>query len=632
MGAVGYFGASRQGSCGLEKRDSTPDGSPTASTVYVGLYPHRAWSRTARERWMREGRAEGKWRDVVAHGLDELEDWLAQAPVTRAWFADQLGLHPGGYRAARDWWRDWAALTSPALPPDLLIAGRNEQARELLQRLGGEPVVTTVRAESTDEVAAFVVASVLSDDSGEGRLARTAVVDDIDSWRALLRWRSPLVLVPTRRELVDELRVGSGHHVVVPALGAQGDLCLPRIDSRGAQQALEGTGMKAAEAEETGRLARRCLMAARIRLARSRELLLPGWAQAPAPRRVRAVLLAGFWSHAADGDREVLAELAGEDYETLNERLEQLSGDRCPLAMRADRAWHLVSVVDAWEMLRSHITGDDLERLKSAVQQVLGERDGSLDFSPDERLMGSLLGRTRSYSSELREGLARSLAFLALHGEDVSGTGRSDGAGWAAALVRGLLPPADSPEGIDAWLSLRDVLPTLAEAAPGVFLDALEPTLQTDDAHRSPVVVSLHSTIVWSLERIAWCEDHFARATYALAALHEGLAGENAETTAMQKLVGMFFPWRPISSVPQEARLQVLDGLRSRHPDCAWQLMMNLVKTDVLAMEPDRPVIRDWATEHTTLTRADLAAFTTDGRATRRGDSRNRSRPRRGSG
>ncbi len=363
-----------------------------------------------------EARAQGKWRDVVAYGLDELEDWLAQAPVTRAWFADQLGLHPGGYRSAREWWRDWASATSPALPPDLLIAGRDEQAHELLQRLDGEPVVTTVRAESTDEVAAFVVAAALSEnDSAEGLLARTAVVDDIDSWRAMLGWRSPLVLVSTRRELVNELRVGSGHHVVVPALGAQGDLCLPRIDSREAQQALEGAGMKAAEAEETGRLARRCLMAARIRLARSRELLLPGWAKAPAPRPVRAVLLAGFWSHAADDDREVLAALAGEDYETLNERLEQMGHDRCPLAMRADRAWHLVSVVDTWELLRSHITVDDLERLKSAVQQVLGERDESLE-SPDERWMGSVFGRARPYSSELRRawpGRWRFLPFIA---------------------------------------------------------------------------------------------------------------------------------------------------------------------------------------------------------------------------
>ena len=595
------------------KRDSTPDGSPTASAVYVGLYPHREWSRAARESWMAEGRTDGKWRDVVAYGLDELEDWLAQAPVTRAWFADQLGLHTGGYRAARDWWRDWASWTSPALPPEFLIAGRDAQARELLQRLAGEPVVTTVRAESADEAAAFVVAVVCSEDnSDEGLLARTAVVDDIDSWRALLGWRSPLILVPSRRELVDELRVGSGHHVVVPALGAEGDLRLPRIDSRRATEVLAGAGMNAVEAEEVGRLARRGLMAARIRLARSRELLLPGWAQAPAPRPVRAVLLAGFWSHAVDGDREVLAELAGEDYEALNERLEQLGRDRCPLAMRADRAWHLVSAVDAWEMLRSSITVDDLQRLESAVQQVLGERDGSLDLSPDERWMGPVFGRTRSYSSELREGLARSLAFLALHGEDVTGSGRVDGAGWASALVRGLLPPATAPEGIEAWLSLRDVLPTLAEAAPGVFLDALESTLQMGGADRSPVVVSLHTTIVWSLERIAWCEDYFARAVYALAALDEGLAGGNAENAAMQRLVGMLFPWRPIASVPQEARLQVLDGLRVRHPDCAWQLMMNLLKHDVLIMEPERPLYRDWATEHATLTGADRAAFASE--------------------
>ena len=173
-------------------------------------------------------------------------------------------------------------------------------------------------------------------------------------------------------------------------------------------------------------------------------------------------------------------------------------------------------------------------------------------------------------------------------------------------------PPATTPEGIDAWLSLRDVLPTLAEAAPGMFLDALEATLQSGEAQRSPVVASLHTTIVWSLEKIAWGEDYFARSIYALAALDEGSAGENTETAAMQKLVGMLFPWRPVSSVPQEARLQVLDGLRVRHPDCAWRLLMNLLQTDGLIMETERPLSRDQATEHPTFTKADLAAFTSE--------------------
>ena len=596
------------------KRGNTPDGSPTALAVYVGLYPHREWSRDARMAWMADGRTDGKWRDVLAHGVDELEDWLEQAPVTRAWFADQLGLYPDGYKAAQDWWRDWASLTSPALPPELVIAGRDAQAGELLRRLNGEPAVTTVRADGVDEVAAFVVAAVCCGDaSNEGLLARAAVVDGLDSWRALLRWPSPLILIPSRRELVDELPFRTGHHVVVPAFGANGDIDLPRIDSGRAKEALERAGMNVREAEEVGFLARLSLMAARVRLARSRELLLPGWAQSPAARPVRGVLLAGLWAHSADGDREVLAELAGEDYEALNEQLEQLGRDRRgPLALRADRAWHLVSAVDAWEMLRSSVTVDDLQRFELAVQHVLGEREASLGVRSGERWTGPLLGRTRSYSSELREGLARSLVFLAIHGEDVTGAGRVNGAVWAAALVRGLLPPATTPNGTDAWLSLRDVLPTLAEAAPGVFLDALESTLQMGDADRSPVVASLQMTIVWSLERIAWCEDCFARTVYVLAVLHEGFAGGNAETPALQRLVGMFFPWRPISSVPQEARLQVLDGLRARHPDCAWQLMMNLLKPGVPVMEPERPRYRDWVAESPTVTGADLAAFNSE--------------------
>ena len=595
---------SRKARADYEKRDRTHDGSPAATTAYVGFYPHRDWSRNARIAWAANRRTDGRWRDVVAYGLDDLEDWLEHAPVTRAWFADQLGLRPGGYRAAQDWWRGWVSLTSPALPRGLLTAGREDYADELLRRLSGEPAVTTVRAGSAEEVAAFVVATICSDG---GLLARAAVVEDTDSWRALLGWPSPLILVPLRRELVDELAFSSGHHVVVPALGTDIDLDLPRIDSRRAKEVLQGAGMDPADAEEAGCLARRSLMAARIRLAQSRELLLPGWAQSPVPRPVRAALLAGFWAHSAHGDREVLAELAGEGYETFNERLEHLDRDRCSLVMRVDRAWHLMSAVDAWEMLRSSITPDDLERFASVVRRVLGDRESSLDVGSGERSMGLVVGTALAFSSELRRGLACSLALLAVHGEGIVGPGRANGAEWASGLVRELLPPAVTPQGVEAWLSLREVLPALAEAAPDVFLDALESTLQSE-AHSS-VIGSLHMAVVWSLERIAWSEDCFARAVHVLAELHEGLGRENADTQALQRLVGMFFPWRPISSVPSEARLQVLDGMRARHPGCAWQLMMSMLRRDGLVMEPDRPRYRDWTREHSTTTRSDLAAF-----------------------
>ena len=548
---------------------------------------------------------------MLAYGLDDLEDWLEQAPVTSAWFAAQLGLRPGGYWEAQDWWHGWASLTSPAVPPALLIAGRDEQAGDLLRRLRGEPAITTVRATSADEVAAFVAAALLSEDTpDEGLLARAAVVDDITSWRALLGWPSQLILVPLRRELVEELRFGTGHHVVVPALGTDGDLKLPRIDSRLAKEALEGAGMNGDEAREAGFLARRSLMAARLRLARSKEPLLPGWAHPPVARPVRAALLAGFWTHSADGDRAVLAELAGEDYETLGERLEQLDHDKCPLVVQVDRARHLVSVEDAWEMLRFSITADDLERFKAVVHHVLGERDPSLDLSSSERWLGSVLGNVRTFSSELRKGLAGSLVLLAHHGEGVAGPGRANGVQWASAIVRALLPPITTAEAVDGWLALRDVLPTLAEAAPDVFVDALESALQ--NAACAPVVDALHLQIVWSLERIAWREDSFAGAVDVLAALHGGSGGDRVDTPAMQGLVGMFFLWRPISSVSPEARLQVLDGMRARHPDCGWQLMMSLLQPDVLVMELERPRYRDWATKPPTVTGSDLAAFNTE--------------------
>ena len=66
---------------------------------------------------------------------------------------------------------------------------------------------------------------------------------------------------------------------------------------------------------------------------------------------------------------------------------------------------HLVSPVDAWLLLRAASTTEDLGRLKTAVGEVLGERNPALDLSIDNRWRAGLDGKTRM--QVIRSSIAR---------------------------------------------------------------------------------------------------------------------------------------------------------------------------------------------------------------------------------
>lgn len=130
------------------KRDAPPDGSPAAETTYVQL-SLRQWS--DRDNWAAGRRTEGKWKDVRALGLDDVHTWLEDAPVTWAWFSEQIGLGPYGLRTASTWWDSWSRQTSPEATPDLVLSGRNEAVEAIQERIA-RPGITALEGASTDEV------------------------------------------------------------------------------------------------------------------------------------------------------------------------------------------------------------------------------------------------------------------------------------------------------------------------------------------------------------------------------------------------------------------------------------------------------------------------------------------------
>lgn len=608
------------------KRSNTPDGSPTGDCTYVESIL-RPW--TARATWAAGKRSDGRWKDVRALGLDDVETWLEAAPITWAWLSEELGLSPYGLRTGLTWWRDWAVETSPTLTPAVVLAGRSDVARALEDRLASSGTVTTIAGASAEEVCAFIAAIAISlDAQGKGQeLARLAFVDDVSTWRQLIASTLPLVLVPRTPELAREIPAGTAHNFCIPVLSDEGsDLTLPALDAAELSAALKSAGITAIErADELGRLGRRSLTGLRRNLAVKAVLHRPTWADATPSRTFRSILLAGSWGDNAEGDRSILEALTGTDYESLRDAIAGIvDSPTDPMIVRTDGTWHLVSPVDAWMLLAPKLTQDDLRRFETVVDMVLAEGDPSLNLPRDQRWRASIDGKTRRYSGDLRRGLAQSLALLGMYGEAVTLPGGASGSDFANYLIRKLLEWASADRTGRAWQSLADVLPLAAEAGPEAFLDAVA-AATTGDA---PLLATMfqdnqdeyglfsagtpHTGLLWALECVSWSPDHFGRAVDLLARLDEIDPGGRMSNRPAASLAAMFRPWHPDNSVDPDRRLAVLDTMRRRHPDVAWKLECSMLPESNGTHFPiSAPTFRTWKPDKQSVTYGELWRMTT---------------------
>jgi hypothetical protein len=157
------------------------------------------------------------------------------------------------------------------------------------------------------------------------------------------------------------------------------------------------------------------------------------------------------------------------------------------------------------------------------------------------------------------------------------------------------------------WGSLSDVLPLLAEAAPDIFLSAVEtgvagdePVLATmfTDAGDPFFVSSPHTGLLWALERVSWSSEHAALSARLMARLAEIDPGGRLSNRPLGSLQGFFRPWLPQTSLGPDRRLKVLDGLRRDHDEVAWSLMLGLLpEFHAVGSYANAPLFRSWKPE-----------------------------------
>jgi hypothetical protein len=592
------------------ERSKNPLGRDPKATTFVFVTP-RQW--TNKQQWVAAKKAERVWADVRVFDVDDIEQALELAPAVHARFSEMVGKPAHGAQSVEDWWEGFSCLTSPPVDPELVQAGRADEAGALLRLFEAESRLTTIVAASVDDVLAFVAASIMSttDDQREDLLGRALIVRDAFTLRTLTQYDGLLILLPFEDDLRREARLVRSHHVVIRAEdGGQPDIALPAIDIPAFAQLLKDRGESSDRADDLARAAHRSIVMFQRRGAAAGSAAPPPWANTLSSRVTRRGWLAGKWNERRSGDPDALGVLFESSYSDAREELVSLTSGAEPLFVVVGETWKVASIEEAWQYGNVQLQPTDLAAFEILIQTVLGAVDPRLDLPVADRWMASVYGKARLHSSDLREGIAEVLALLGARGQAVT-IGSETVQSWLRRVLFQLFQRANEDRAGQLWASLTDVLPLLAEAAPNEFLGAVQLGLDgekpllgamfADEEGSSFVSVSSpHTGLLWGLENVAWSSEHFGLAVEQLARLAEVDPGGRLSNRPAASLASIFRPWLPQTSVDASRRVDTLDGLRERHPTVSWPLMLTMLPEHTVVGDYNHnPRFRDWKPEET---------------------------------
>ena len=577
-----------------ETRCKNSLGVDKANAIFV-IVTSRIWQN--KNEWEKEKNAEGKWKQVKVLDAVDLETWLYQCPAVHRWFARRLGKRPEGAFDIEQAWDKWKFASNPPSNEDLAIAGRTNEAKNIIQKLRNTPSAIRVFGESKDEAYAFILASIFK--YAKELIPRVLVIPDAREWISVIDSSNPLILVPMFDSPNPGLAVQKGHWVIVPESTPQNrnqkeDIVLPKPDKQSLIKALIEMGVKEEKAWHILKATRSFLMPIRRMLGNYKK---PKWAKTD--ESLITALLIGAWDEQNEYDKEKVKKLAGMSYEQVERNLHTWSVEDDPPVRKVGRIWQVISRQDMWQQLAPYIDAQTLEKFGKIAVEILKEPDPRYELKPEERWLGNIKGKSFKHSNIIRKHVAEMLAMLSAYGDrDLKYIGEISIQDKVSLWIRNIFENAS----FNIWYSLRDLLPYLAEAAPEVFLEKVEEWLKSN----APLMELFkeegvfggcpHAGLLWALEGISWNIDYLPRVVLILAKLSRLDPGGSWANRPFSSLREIFLSWYPQTRASVDEKLQLLDLLLNKESETAWKLLLSLIPKHVgeISTPIHKPYFRDW--------------------------------------
>ncbi len=306
------------------------------------------------------------------------------------------------------------------------------------------------------------------------------------------------------------------------------------------------------------------------------------WTHHPDATHLALAILIGAWQDNSQSDREAITQFLGIRYdEWLTKARELLHCPDSPLSIN-NGTWKVVNRAELFSLLGSRILDQNLDTFRLLAVSVLKEPDPAFELPAEERYAANIHGKVLKCSHVLRNGIAEGLAILGSQPESGTNCSQRKAEATCILVIRALLMDADWV----LWGSLSNLLPTLAEAAPGEFLNAVENALRLTPCpfdtlfsqEGSGITGNNYLTgLLWALEGLAWDEQYLVHACVILAELASHDPGGRWTNRPSNSLKTILLPWLPQTLAPVEKRKVAVRTILNEWPDIAWNLIIQLL-------------------------------------------------------
>ncbi|MFH1549918.1 MAG: hypothetical protein ABIH04_05100 [Planctomycetota bacterium] len=579
------------------------------------------WEKDAQANWLEKRQKSNDWRDVRVIDGTCLIDWLNHFPAVEVWFAREMGLPAQQIQTPEQHWNELKTIGAPPyLTPNVFLANREEACIRLKEVFSGTTrqlrIDTHYPSQVADFVAAFIAA--MNEESRVDAVGRCLIISGSEAWNAITPLRDVHVLVANfdlnvggSEETILFERARRGGHTVVfsgPPGGVPDSHRVSMLSpkSHRIQKALEEGGVpdshRVSMLSPKSHHIQKALEEAGYNPERGRTLahksngnlssllrclqnlsLMPEWTQGTEAAELIIADLLGGWQEDFEADKAVVKNLSKKAYgEWIGKMREIALRPGTPLIQR-DGIWKIVARYEGWYGLGPNLFDEHLNGLKDSAISVLREQDPKFELPKEERYAASIHHKVLSHSHLLRNGLAESLALLGSHPKALTSCSSGKAEVTAVLAVREILKEADWV----LWASLGRLLPLLAEAAPGEFLDAVENALYSDpcpfdvifaqEGSDTTTGANYMSGLLWALETLAWDADYLSRVTVVLGELAARDPGGIWANRPANSLSIIFLPWLPQTCAPVAKRQTAVEILFNELPGVAWKLLLSLL-------------------------------------------------------
>jgi hypothetical protein len=527
------------------------------------------------------------WKSVRILDADDLETWLEQCPQVAAWLSTHLNIHMAGLEAADHYWDRVSKIGDRNLTTDLIIAGRQTQQEAVIKFIDTGSGILEIQGTSRDETIAFLIAACIGQGikQQESFFSKALLVSDPATLKEVCATQRKLIIIydagddKSLRDL--NLRDNKVIFPVSFKVRPNG-LTLPIPKTADYTKQLEDFGVNYRRAY---RLARECGKSMTVFTRFFSDS--PGrvnWAQGNDPVELIPLFFIQRFDANKPGDRQVVELLAGEPFDQYVEKLKKWSLVFDKPIIQATNIWQVVAPYDLFFAVGRYMTEGHFERMRSAFFQVMGETDPALDLDPKLRYAAVMFNKSSDYSRGLKSGFCNSLILLSIFSASAGVQVSFQVRGRVESMIRQLLLNKD----VKFWQSIENYLHILAEAAPAVYLDALETMVKNepdviakmfDDGDFDLFTPTYHSHILWSLEALAWDKAYLGRVSLVLANLVLIDKGKKTANRPINSLKQIFSLWQPQTYVLSAERYKILKTLTRKNPSATFQLLLELVPT-----------------------------------------------------